>query len=1079
VELNRSGSIQKFHTSVDLMRAYWKNRRLILEEQAKILPDQIDRVLTPLIDFMEKNGRISAPERVVDSWPKDTEALCSYGILQQEAGKISFSHQLYLDYLVADRLLRQIESGTGDILTWLGDKNKQSLFRREQLRQALIMLAKETPKKFVTIAGQLLEAGEIRFHLKHLVLELLGSQEEVDDELGEFCWNLSEVKFWQSHIRETVFRGHPAFVKFLIRKGVIHQWLNSKEANDVDYALWLLRSVAERMPDMVTDLLTPYIGLENNWPVRILNCLSWLIEDDSGKMFELRLKLTRKGVVANFVHWETLCAKHPFRAIQLIDAVLSTWDIDSDDSKKQQRSRIEKWYYKDCGALNNVVRQFPSETWDLLIPHVVRLTNIEADRYDPRLEKWREHRYRSDGIAISRGVVELIILAGKELAEKRPESLVSRTTHLESNPSLVIQEILINVYKHLPPNYADLGIEWLLKNTSRFRIGEGFNEPEWLPAQSLISSLSPHCSETLFHQLEEMVVHYHSPDELQSAKYHLSTWKKGFFGHYWGKTQYFLLPALSSERIKHSTKALIQVLNRKFGKYSKDRFLRGGRVSGGWIGSKLDPNLNKISDEAWLRIVQSSKIEKSRRDWLQVSPDKVLETSVRQFSNSLQRIAKRFPERFGKLALRFPDNVKPSYISAILDGCCQKSPDANLPEEERQSWHPAAVETVEAILEKFPPDDDRETAMSFCRLISERSEENWSDKTLARLIHYAQYHTDLEPGKLNIDCNKSADEASVEALFQNTINCVRGVAAWAIKRLLWDRKDLLEKLRPGIESLVRDPHPAVRMAAADMLLPVLNIDKNQAVEWFVLAAEADTRVAASPRTILFFNYTIPSHIEKMGPIIKNMVFSPWEEVATEGARQVTARWLYHRYFEEELRTCQTGTIPQRKGVADAASQLLTENSLFQLCQGILRPMLHDPDKEVRDELRSMFHRKELLNDETFKPLISEFIRSQTFADNPEGFVWDLKDFTGSILFMAETIFTMCDVFSSSLKERSRETSTGLPHAISEIVPILLRLYEHALASENTDIANRCLDAWDMLFMNRIGMVGQLTRAIEN
>jgi len=50
------------------------------------------------------------------------------------------------------------------------------------------------------------------------------------------------------------------------------------------------------------------------------------------------------------------------------------------------------------------------------------------------------------------------------------------------------------------------------------------------------------------------------------------------------------------------------VLNRKFEKFSKKRFLRGSTGSGGWVGSKLDPNLEKISDNAWLQIVTNKNI---------------------------------------------------------------------------------------------------------------------------------------------------------------------------------------------------------------------------------------------------------------------------------------------------------------------------------------------------------------------------------------------------------------------------------------------------------------------------------------
>lgn len=462
-----------------------------------------------------------------------------------------------------------------------------------------------------------------------------------------------------------------------------------------------------------------------------------------------------------------------------------------------------------------------------------------------------------------------------------------------------------------------------------------------------------------------------------------------------------------------------------------------------------------------------------------MSTDHALATSIRQFSKSLEKMAKRQPERFGRLALRFPNNVDPSYLYVILDGCSQKSPDSDLSNEKRESWQPASRETVEAVLKKFQAGDDRDTAMSFCRLISKRSEEQWTDETLARLVYYAQNHTDPEPGKLNLDGDKSAKETSVKTLFQNTINCVRGAAAGAIEKLLWENTTLLEKLRPGIESLVRDHHPAVRMAPAEMLLPVLNIDKDQAVEWFVMACEEDLRVAASPRAAQFYNYTIPSHLDRIGPIIQKMVHSSRDDVAREGARQVTARWLYHSYFEDELYVCQRGKIPQRQGISDAASQLLHEFSYSQACKNLLSPLFNDPDKEVRDQCHRLFHRKELWNDATLKPFILEYIHSPAFTDHPEGLVSDMKDFTGSVLFLADPIFSMCDVFSSNLKDNTRDFQTSLPHNVFETVSFLLRLYDHAFAEGKTGIVNRCLDVWDTLLQNRVGIARDLTKAIES
>jgi len=1079
MELKEQGEMPSFLSATQLMRLFWENRRRTLEEKAHITAEQIDAFLKPLLDYMEEKGEISAPASIGAQKPNVRDALVSFGILQLSPGRITFCHQRYLDHLVAERILQSVYQGTGSVLSWLGTKENQSLFRREQLRQALGMLVDESPEDFFSAARELLESADVHFHLKHLVLEVIGQLDKINEDIGNYFLNLLNDPYWREHILEAVFLGHHPWVIYLLNAKEISRWLQSDDDQEVNRALRLLRSVAEQIPDQVTEILTPFVDRGGEWPLRVLHTICWNEVNDSKQMFELRLKLAKMGHVKNFVDWKTLCAKHPLRVFYLIEAVLSTWKIDNKDPSTRGENGLERWYDQDIEALREVVKKYPAKTWDLLMPHVERLTNIQADRYDIRLEKWRDKRFARQETDIARGVVDLLILAGETLAAKQPDELIARTVPLKNSISPVVQEIIVASYAHLPSSHADTGIAWLLEDPARFRLGTGYHEPEWMPAVRLIKALSSYCSKRLFRQLEEAIIHYHAPEEKRDAEYYLGGWRHGYFDHYWGKTQYFLLLALAGNRIQSTTADLLQVLQRKFAHYSKERFLRNGIIRGGTVGSKLDPNLEKISDQAWLKIVTSEKVtESDNHKWIQVVPDHVLTTSIHQFAGSLRRIAKRFPERFGRLALRFPDNVHPAYISAILDSFGNKQPGEEVPESEKPSWQPASVETIEAVLDKYHASDDRETAMSFCRLIYERADENWSDKTIARLVHYACNHPDLEAGKLNIYCDKSCDEASVVMLFQNTINCVRGVAAEAIGKLLWEHRERLDQLRAGIESLISDPHPAVRMAAIVAIEPVLNIDKDLAVYWFCKACKDDLRIAASPRALNFYNCTVPSHIDEIRPIIQQMVLSSFEDVVREGAKQVTARWVFHGFFEEELAKCRKGAVPQRKGVASAAAALVHEQRYSKKCLELLRQFMNDPDKEVRDELRVIFRNKDLISNPEYELFIKEYIKSQAFADHPDHFIWFLKDFSGSLIPFADVIFSVCEEFSTTLQEKTHDTGSRYLHMASEIESILLRLYEQAQEKRNKQIANRCLDIWDLFFENRVGRTIELTKAIE-
>ncbi len=72
---------------------------------------------------------------------------------------------------------------------------------------------------------------------------------------------------------------------------------------------------------------------------------------------------------------------------------------------------------------------------------------------------------------------------------------------------------------------------------------------------------------------------------------------------------------------------------------------------------------------------------------------------------------------------------------------------------------------------------------------------------------------------------------------------------------------------------------------------------------------------------------------------------------------------------------------------------------------------------------------------------------------------------------------MCDQFVGPLRDASRDMSQGIMHDLSQFVPMLIRLYEQAEEGKETEIVNRCLDAWDAMFEQRVGVVQELARAI--
>ena len=142
-----------------------------------------------MVGAMEDRGRIWAPARLLDPHPHVSQPwLHSAGIIQTEENRITFCHQSYLDFQqIADRLLREINDGNGSVRDWLGSKENQSLFRREQLRIVLSLLFEEEPYRFEGTVQDLIRGDGIRFHLQHLVLSMVGQIEATFALAARFC----------------------------------------------------------------------------------------------------------------------------------------------------------------------------------------------------------------------------------------------------------------------------------------------------------------------------------------------------------------------------------------------------------------------------------------------------------------------------------------------------------------------------------------------------------------------------------------------------------------------------------------------------------------------------------------------------------------------------------------------------------------------------------------------------------------------------------------------------------------------------------------------------------------------------
>ena len=433
----------------------------------------------------------------------------------------------------------------------------------------------------------------------------------------------------------------------------------------------------------------------------------------------------------------------------------------------------------------------------------------------------------------------------------------------------------------------------------------------------------------------------------------------------------------------------------------------------------------------------------------------------RTFAADLGVMTKLEPRRFARLALMIPETADPQYARTILQNFRDTQPPSN--DKNANEWQPATVEEIEAVADHFSQlkKDDREFATALCWAIMTRNTARWSTRTYEWLARTAMTHPHPREGEYAMYSGGEPD------ILGTSINCVRGVAAGAIQAILFARRDALEIFGPAVEALVQDPHPAVRVAAIGLTLPLFNIDRVAALRTFLAACSHERDDVLRARAVNeVFRYTIVEHVDEFGPLIERMVRSPVDEVAKAGAGWVGVVWAHRAIWQDRLEKCLSGSPHLREGVARALTFAVADECSNLNAMLRLAALFDDPEKDVRAAAAGFFRGEGTIETAAAQSLAQRFAASAALDDNMDDLLTGLERYAGELKPYAGPVFAMADRLAGPLAAEARDHQTRRPFDADLLAKVLLRLYEQA--EHDKELRRRCLDAWDQLIARGIG-----------
>ncbi len=1005
----------RFTTAKELCDAYWDAKRKAVSAHR---PDW-DALWLPAIKHlataMSDRQQLSVPAATMDSFPPEfLERMASEGVLTWDGRRYGFGHETFFDYCFA----RTQPNGGRDFVRFL-EGDAQHLFRRAQLRQVLAFLCDDDFAAYLESVGHLLRSDRIRPHLKLLTVELVAAHPEPrDEELQTLLpWIESELTCRRtsqpnpdrlaSRVFDCFFASRTLF-RVADRLGFIQQWLQSSEAWLLDlmcrYLHWQTHQHAER----VAELLEPFVAINGDWKPRLRHTMEGRDLGKSRRYFDLFLRLLDYGTLdsasdrsaSNDSFWSGVYGFAEEQPVWCAELAAHWLDRRIAAAKSATGQHVSPWSLlnDEFGAdeLFTSARKVPDAFLEHVLSAVIRAA--EAFKYGDDCARASDQvwpsRYRGEHISMSEAYPGACETAFELVGKKSPDALRPFISQLRVAKLYTANYLLMRAYLSCPTAFADEALGLLAAEPERFLCGYS-DSPFWLSRQ-VLEMCSPHCTDATFRAVETTVLAFVLPHERT---------KRGL--RWRGNSAFNLASALAAHRRSRHANAQIAEWQTKFGKPDDPPIgIRSYTV----VSPISTESAQCMTDDQWLRAIAKYNSADRRRDF--EHPER---GGADHLAGTLQQFVKEQPERFARLALRFPNDVRPSYFMNVLYGLKEAtiSPEVKLEVMRRVfNWEDkaclcAAVDLLGEMTDTRLPDD----AVQFVRCAAQHSDpdsELWEGER-------PYYGGDI---------------------LTHGINTVRGHAAGTIRNLIQHNATYLADFSDALNKLVADPSLAVRSVAASTMSAVAQHDTPLALRLMGTLLDADERLLGTGYVRDFIQSGLREHFTHFAPTIERMLHSSRDEVKKQGGVLACLARLYHEAADPLAGAALSGDESCRLGACEVAKSNLLHSQCRAWCEPVLLRLFDDNSKAVRTEAARCFwhlwHSPEtpLTN---YEPLIRSFLGSPAFADEPTFLLHALEDTKRRV---PEITLDVCEIFTTRCAEGDSDTRTSLAgdeHTIGKLV----------------------------------------------
>ena len=950
-----------FENNKELFDRYWDAKRTSVSRRADPAMDQWNDVLETLSQEVNRAQQLSVPKERLDKIsPNFVNQMVSEGVLTFDGKRYGFGHESFFDYVFARSFIVQDQR----LVSFLAN-SEQHLFRRAQVRQVLTYLRDADRKRYCEELSALLADERVRVHLKDLAIGLLATVSDPGaDEWAIFerllkpiFLSATEGQSNADQFGELVwrhFRSSPSWFSWSEKQNLIREWLASDKDEVVNFAVSFIFPHLRQFPDTIADLLRPYVDRDGEWPQRLRSVCEWADHASSRSLFDLILVLidwgtldeARGAIDSNSTFWSRFydtATKRP----EWIPEIIDHWLRRRLALKRASDEDLGGIFGSDefaAGPFKKASENAPAVYVQHVLPIVLEIADLSARQApSPRRDSVWPILIRTEHLSAASACLGGLVAALSKLAKEPSVDLRQSIVRLRQDDTYVSNFLLLGLYAAGGAKFADEAILLLCDQPWRIECGYSDN-PRWM-ATELISIATAYCSAENRARLEEVLIKYTPGFERTKEGARVK-----------GRASYALISAIPSELRSESARMRHRELEHKFG--TPPAPPRG--MVAGFVHSPIESKAaDKMNDDQWLKAI--AKYKSDARDYFDRDP---LKGGASELALMLKGHVEKQPERFARLALRFPPGTNTIYYQQILEGLKTSM---------------IATQLKFDVVRKVYAEFAIECGATIADLLG-GAKEVLSDDAVGMLAWLATEHPDPKR-ETWLEESESGGKYYGGDVYNNGINTTRGRAAEAIRDLILRDVDYLDRFRDTLNRMVQDKSAAVLSCVASTLRAVARHDTALALALFQKMNISDDRLLASLHMYEFILGALRDQYETMRPYVERMLQSNDADVCEGGACLAAIAGLENSAAADLRDRAIAGNERMRLGIARVAAANISSSDCREWCEQQLIALFEDESAKVRRAAANCFRR---LDDQPLagcEKLISAFCDSKAYAED--------------------------------------------------------------------------------------------------